>query len=157
MEDFSNDEREQSDNPDNDREGLVVLGVEDLSPNEVELIKNGLVLIAKRRSTDRLANKWEFPGGTVEQGETPEECLKREMKEEFAITVSVSGYLGDSLYDYDHGTIRLLAFRAFWENGDIMLKAHDDFRWVSPDELQAYDFAPADLPFADRLRRGEIV
>ena len=120
------------------------------------LINNGLVLIAKRRSTDRLASKWEFPGGTVEEGETPEECLKREMKEELGITVSVGGYLGDSLYKYDHGTIRLMGFRTFWENGDIMLKAHDDFRWVSLDELQAYDFAPADLPFVGRLRRGEI-
>ena len=120
------------------------------------IINNGLVLIAKRRSTDRLASKWEFPGGTVEEGETPEECLKREMKEEFAITVSIGEYLGDSLYKYDHGTIRLMGFRTYWENGDIMPKAHDDFRWVSLDELQAYDFAPADLPFVDRLRRGEI-
>ena len=120
------------------------------------IINNGLVLIAKKRSTDRLASKWEFPGGTVEEGETPAECLKREMKEEFAITVSIGGYLGDSLYKYDHGTIRLMGFRTFWENGDIMPKAHDDFRWVSLDELQAYDFAPADLPFVDRLRRGEI-
>ena len=49
------------------------------------LVKDGLILIAKRRASDRLGNKWEFPGGTVEDEESPEECLEREMKEEFGI------------------------------------------------------------------------
>ena len=58
------------------------------------LINDGKILIAKRGQRDKLPNKWEFPGGKVEEGETPEECLKREMYEEFQIEVVVGEYLG---------------------------------------------------------------
>jgi 8-oxo-dGTP diphosphatase len=58
------------------------------------LVKDNKIIIAKRGSDDRLANKWEFPGGKIEINETPEQCLKREMKEEFDIDVSVGEYLG---------------------------------------------------------------
>jgi 8-oxo-dGTP diphosphatase len=120
------------------------------------LVKNEKILIAKRRSTDKLGNKWEFPGGKIESGETPEKCLKREMMEEFEIEVSIGQYLGESIYRYEHGSIRLLAYRAYWERGDISTNAHDDFKWVSLDQLEKYDFLPADLPFVEKLKSGEI-
>jgi 8-oxo-dGTP diphosphatase len=120
------------------------------------LFKDKKLLIAKRKSTDKLPNKWEFPGGKIEDGETPEYCLKREMEEEFEIDVSVGKFLGESIYHYDHGTIKLLAYRTYWKGGSISLKAHDDYQWVSLDQLQDYDFAPADIPFVEKLRRGKI-
>ena len=120
------------------------------------LFNDKKLLIAKRKSTDKLPNKWEFPGGKVEDGETPEYCLKREMEEEFEIDVSGGKFLGESVYHYDHGTIKLLAYRTYWKGGTISLKAHDDYQWVSLDQLQDYDFAPADIPFVEKLRRGEI-
>jgi len=58
------------------------------------LVKDNKLIIAKRGPDDRLANKWEFPGGKIEINETPEKCLKREMKEEFDIDVSIGEYLG---------------------------------------------------------------
>ena len=120
------------------------------------LIKDGKILIAKRRADDRQANKWEFPGGTVESGETPQGCLKREMQEEFGITVAVGQFLGESVYQYDHGAIRLLAYGARWESGKMVLKDHADYRWVSSEQLAEYDFAPADIPFVEKLQRNEI-
>jgi 8-oxo-dGTP diphosphatase len=120
------------------------------------LIVNGRILIAKRRFGDRLPEKWEFPGGKVEKGETPEQCLRREMQEEFQIEVSIGKFLGESIYHYDHGSIRLIAYRTFWENGELIPKAHEDFAWVTVDQLEDFDFAPADLPFVSMLRRGEI-
>ena len=60
------------------------------------LIKDNRILIAKRRINDKLAGNWEFPGGTIEYEETPEECLRREMKEEFDIDVTVGEYFGES-------------------------------------------------------------
>ena len=103
-----------------------------------------------------MPNKWEFPGGKIENNETPEQCLKRELKEEFDIDVSVGEYLGSNIYHYDHISIELLAYRTFWEGGDINLKDHDDFKWASLKQLDNYDFAPADIPFVNKLRSGEI-
>ena len=120
------------------------------------LIKDGRVLIAKRKATDRLANKWEFPGGKVEDNETPEECLKREMQEELGIDVTVGKYLGESTYHYDHGSIKLLAFHTYWKGGDISLEAHDDYKWILLEQFKEIDFAPADITFVEKLRSGEI-
>jgi len=120
------------------------------------LTKNGRLLIAQRKPAGSLPNKWEFPGGKVETGETPENCLKREMEEEFGIDVTVGEYLGESVFHYVHGTIKLLAYRTTWNAGELLVKAHKAIEWVQISDLSGYDFAPADLPFVDKLRRGEI-
>jgi 8-oxo-dGTP diphosphatase len=120
------------------------------------LVKDHKIIIAKRGPDDRLANKWEFPGGKVEFNETPEQCLKREIKEEFDIDVSVGEYLGSSIYHYDHISIELMAYRTYWENGKIDLKDHDDFKWISLEQLAEFDFAPADLVFVEKLQSGKI-
>jgi len=113
-------------------------------------------LIARRRAGDRQADKWEFPGGTVRQNETAQACLKREMHEEFGIRVSVGRIFGESIYHYDYGSIRLLAYLARLESGKPAPKAHSEFRWVSTDQLSEYDFAPADIPFVEKLQNQEI-
>jgi len=121
------------------------------------LIIDGRILIAKRRLGDRLAEKWEFPGGKIEQGETPEQCLGREMQEEFQIQVSIGKFLGESIYHYDHGSIRLIAYRTYWEKGELIPKAHEEYQWVSQDQLKDYDFAPADIPFVEMLRKEKLI
>ena len=120
------------------------------------LIEDGKVLIAKRKPTDKLPDKWEFPGGKIEPDETPQDCLAREMKEEFGITVSVGEFLGESVYHYDHGPIRLLAYRACWREGNFCLKDHADYAWATVNQLSEFDFAPADIPFVDRIVSGKI-
>jgi len=118
--------------------------------------KDGKILIAKRKAGDTLANKWEFPGGTVEAGETHEQCLAREMQEEFGIEVSIGTCLGENIYHYDHGTIKLIAFRTFWNDNNLIPHAHDEIQWVSIQQIANFDFSPADVPFVEKLRRGEI-
>jgi 8-oxo-dGTP diphosphatase len=116
------------------------------------LIKDGLFLIAKRKKAYKLANKWEFPGGKIEKGETAEECLKREIEEELRINVRIGDFFGESIYPYPHGTIQLLAYWAYWESGCIELMAHDEYKWVSLRELDYYDFAPADVTLIKKLK-----
>lgn len=118
------------------------------------LKKGDLILIARRKAGD-LAGKWEFPGGKIEPGETPEECLKREIKEEFDIDISVGEHFADNIHHYSDKTVYLMAYWAFWSGGVIKASAHDDYKWVSVTELHNYDFADADIPFVQKLLNGE--
>ena len=120
------------------------------------LEKDGRIIIAQRKSKDHLGGKWEFPGGKIEAGETPEECLARELNEEFDIDVSVGEYLGSSIFYYEHISIELMAYRTFWSGGQINSTDHKDYKWVTIEDLERYDFAPADRKFVERLRSGEI-
>ena len=119
------------------------------------LIKDGLFFIAKRKKEDKLADKWEFPGGKIEKGETAEECLKREIEEELRINVRIGDFFGESSYQYPQGAIQLLAYWVYWESGCIELMAHDEYKWVSLSELYYYDFAPADIPLVKKLKERE--
>lgn len=120
------------------------------------LEKDGRVMIAQRRAGDSLARKWEFPGGKVKTGETPEQCLARELTEEFDIRVLVGEFLGSRFQQYDHAAIELLVYRVRWVGGVPVAQAHADFRWAAPGELKNYEFAPADIPFVRKLETGEI-
>lgn len=73
------------------------------------------------------------------------------MKEEFDIDVSVGDCLGESIYPYPHGAVRLLAYATRWRKGQLNMKAHDAYRWVSPQHLDRYDLAPADIPLARKV------
>jgi len=119
------------------------------------LIKDKKILIARRKATDNQGGKWEFPGGKIKADETPRECLIREMKEEFGINVSVGEFFGESTYRYEHGTINLLAFRTSWIDGQFVLNAHADFRWVYLSQLGDFDLAAADIPFVEKLQHGQ--
>ncbi|MCB2146657.1 MAG: (deoxy)nucleoside triphosphate pyrophosphohydrolase [Deltaproteobacteria bacterium] len=120
------------------------------------IVSDGKILIAQRHPRDRLAGLWEFPGGKIEAGETPEQCLRRELLEELEMDAVVGNYLGSSYYHYDHISIELMAYRAFWNGGPVRLATHQDFRWVKPDRLAGFRFTPADLPFVQRLASGNI-
>ncbi|WP_448384025.1 (deoxy)nucleoside triphosphate pyrophosphohydrolase [Desulfosoma sp.] len=117
------------------------------------LERDGCVLLAQRPAGDPLALMWEFPGGTVEQGETPEECLRREMQEELGIHVEVAAFFGENRHRYDHGEIRLKAYRVRWISGRMRPAVHAAVRWVPIGELPGYEVAPADVPFVARLLR----
>ncbi|SMC16632.1 8-oxo-dGTP diphosphatase [Desulfacinum hydrothermale DSM 13146] len=116
------------------------------------LLRGREVFIAQRPPGDRLAFRWEFPGGTVEEGETPEACLKREMEEEFGIQVQVLSFFARSLYRYDHGLIDLQAYRVRWTGGRLQPRVHAAVAWVPISRLDRYDLAPADRPFVQKLR-----
>lgn len=112
--------------------------------------RRGRVFIA-RRGRGPLRGKWEFPGGKVEVGETPEECLVRELREELGINVIVEKQIAEVEYQYESGVVRLFVFLVKWAGGTMEPTEHDALAWVSPHSLLMYDLAPADEPVARRL------
>ncbi len=113
--------------------------------------RNERFLIAKRKKGMHLENKWEFPGGKIESLETPEECLKRELKEEFGINVRVIKFIAESIFDYGDQTIRLLGYQVEYLSGEFKLSVHDEIKWVTIDEFGKYEFAEADLPLIEKI------
>lgn len=120
------------------------------------ITEGGRVLIARRRAAARLGGMWEFPGGKIEPGESPEACLRRELKEEFDIAATIGEALGCHLHRYDFGTVALTAFRVASFQGPFRLNEHQEVRWVAPQALGDFDFTPADLPFVAMIRAGKI-
>ena len=116
------------------------------------LTHEGRILIARRPTGDRLAGFWEFPGGKLEIGETPRDCLQRELYEEFGIQTRIGPFFDQTAYRYDHMAVHLLVFRAELEGGELKPAVHDAIRWVTPDEMRRYRFAPADRPIVARLQ-----
>ncbi|WP_058301153.1 8-oxo-dGTP diphosphatase MutT [Gorillibacterium timonense] len=125
------------------------------------IIRNdkGQLLIARRGPEKIQAGQWEFPGGKLEPGESAVRCLKRELMEEMGIEIEPFAPYGVHEHDYETFSVRLIVYEAHYVRGEIQLTDHDDYRWVDVSELGEYRFAPADIPFVDRLRgmvKGEI-
>ena len=117
------------------------------------LEKDGKILIAKRETGDELfAGLWEFPGGKIEEGETPEECMARELKEELDIEVEVGELITSNKYKYPHGIFELLAYRVKHISGKIILNDHDEIKWVTIDQMSSFEFPPADIPIIKELK-----
>jgi 8-oxo-dGTP diphosphatase len=112
---------------------------------------HGQILIARRRPGKSQAGLWEFPGGKLEAGESAADCLKRELAEEMAIEIEPRERFGVNEHDYGTFRIRLTAHRAAYIGGEVLLSDHDEYRWAWQDELDKYEWAPADVPFVRRL------
>ncbi len=121
------------------------------------LEKEGKILIARRKKGLHLAGKWEFPGGKIEDGETPEECLKRELREEFEIDTEIGEYICESVHDYGKHHIKLLVYRANHVSGEFHLNSHEEMQWVSLSEMKRFEFAEADKPIAKHLEGANNV
>lgn len=112
---------------------------------------DGRVLVARRAPGEALEGKWEFPGGKLEPGESAEECLVREFREEFGVEIEVRGYVASSRFDYDHVSIELLGYEARHRSGEFSPTVHDRIEWVAPENMGSVDFAEADLPIVAAL------
>ncbi len=114
------------------------------------IVKDGKVLAARRGPGKHLEGYWEFPGGKLEENETPEGCLERELTEEFSISSRVGAYIGDSVYDYGEKIIHLLGYEVEHIAGDFKLVDHDELRWLEIDQLADMKWAPADIPLVEQ-------
>lgn len=116
--------------------------------------RDGRILLAKRPEGKAMAGLWEFPGGKLADGETPEAALVRELEEELGIDTDASclapiGFASEPL-DKDHLLMPLYVCRK-WKNTPVA-KEHDQLRWVKPQQLLEFEMPPADRPLAAQLR-----
>lgn len=112
------------------------------------------ILIAQRRKDKSLGGFWEFPGGKIEAGETCEQTLTREIKEEFDIDIEVGKYLFEHTYSYENFDLKMYVYEASWNgNGTIKICDHEQYAFVSVSEMDAYSFAGADYPVIDFLKK----
>lgn len=96
---------------------------------------------------------WEFVGGKVEPGETKEQALIRECREELAVTVSVGDVFMEVTHEYPDLTVHLTLFRASVVQGVPQKIEHNDIRWITPDEIEDYRFCPADEVILSALKQ----
>lgn len=116
------------------------------------IIKNNKIFAAQRKDEGELAKKWEFPGGKIENNETKEEALKRELKEEMDIDVVVLDYFLTVKHEYKTFNITLHSYICKLDSEKINLNEHIDSKWLSNDELFNVDWALADIPIVKKLK-----
>ena len=118
--------------------------------------KNGEdIIFATQRGYGEFKDGWEFPGGKIEEGETPQEALKREIMEELDTEISV-GELIDTI-EYDYPTFHL-SMDCFWYEvikGNLVLKEAEDAKWLKKNELDKVDWLPADVELIGKIGMGQ--
>ncbi|MGG3803960.1 (deoxy)nucleoside triphosphate pyrophosphohydrolase [Metabacillus fastidiosus] len=115
------------------------------------IVEDGKILCAQRGPDKSLPFKWEFPGGKIEKGETPQEALQREIREEMDCEVEVGEQIEYTAYEYDFGIVHLTTFYCKLINGTPNLTEHVSIQWLRPVELASLDWAPADIPAIEKL------
>ena len=117
--------------------------------------KHGRVLLAQRAEDDRHPLKWEFPGGKLRPGESPEDCVRRELIEEMGIRVEVSDIFHVVNHSYTDRDILLLAYTCKWTGAEeVLTNVHKRYGWVRPNDISSYDMLQADWPIIDKLTNG---
>ena len=111
------------------------------------------VLATQRSALMPLPLKWEFPGGKIEENETAEECLIREIKEELNIEILITGSLPSNDHQYPDKLIRLMPFICRQKDGKIILKEHADYKWLDVKDLLDLDWAEADVGVVEEYMR----
>lgn len=117
--------------------------------------KDDRILIAQREGGSHMEYKWEFPGGKLEPGETPEECIVREIKEELDMKIEVLDIYKVVQFKYMEKDILLLAYKCRLLEGEGKTIECNDFRWVKRDELNNFDFVPADVAIVEKILKDE--
>jgi 8-oxo-dGTP diphosphatase len=119
--------------------------------------RDGQILVGQRRKADRHPFKWEFPGGKVELGESPQQALVRELREELQIDATVGSELARYEHEYPGGSrVHLLFFAVIGFQGQPFARVFEQISWIDIRSLPDLDFLEGDLDFIRRLSRGDF-
>ena len=115
--------------------------------------KNEPVIFATQRGYGEYKDGWEFPGGKIEPGETQQEALIREIKEELKITINVGDLIDTIEYDYPEFHLSMDCFLCEISDGKPVLTEHEAARWLTKEELSTVDWLPADVTVIDQIAK----
>lgn len=121
------------------------------------IIKKGKQIFATQRGYGDYKDWWEFPGGKIEQGETPEEALVREIKEELDTTITVDRFLMTVEYDYPEFHLSMDCFFCSIESGNLTLLEHEAAKWLPVDNLRQVNWLPADMEIIEQIEKDLTV
>jgi 8-oxo-dGTP diphosphatase len=116
--------------------------------------KDGKVLATQRSAAMSMPMKWEFPGGKIDNGESAEECLRREVSEEIGVTANAVRALAPQTHRYDTFLVTLYPFTCTISSGEIILREHAALKWLKPEELHVLDWVDADPSIIDAYRES---
>ena len=121
------------------------------------IFRSGKLLITQRHAGSHLGGLWEFPGGKREPGETFEQCLRRELREELGCDVEVLELIESITHDYPEKTVHLKFFRCRWLAHEPQAIDCADVRWVNREELEHFEFPAADARLLEQLHRLDVL
>lgn len=110
--------------------------------------QNHKILIARRKPEKKYGGLWEFPGGKIEPNEAPELALQRELHEELGINAKIGKFIGR--VTLPENKIAMSAYEVKYFSGEITLLDHSEFKWIQRNELNNYEYAPADIPLIEK-------
>ena len=117
----------------------------------VDSFENTTEVFATERGYGEFKGQWEFPGGKIEVGETPQQALIREIQEELTVKIKVGKLIDTIEYDYPKFNLNMKCFLCVIVDGDIILKEAEDSKWLNKDELYGVNWLPADITLIDKI------
>lgn len=116
--------------------------------------KGESIIFTTQRGYGEFKGGWEFPGGKIENGETPQEALKREIREELDTEIAVEDLIDTIEYDYPEFHLSMDCFWCEIVKGDLVLKEHEDARWLTKEQLDDVEWLPADITLIEKIRKA---
>ncbi len=117
------------------------------------VIRDGSRIFATQRGYGNYKDWWEFPGGKIEAGETPEQALKREIEEELDTEIKVGDFIDTIEYDYPEFHLSMDCFWCEIVEGNLDLKEHEAAKWLAKEELDSVNWLPADITIIDIIKK----
>lgn len=114
--------------------------------------KNDKILICQRPENKAQGLLWEFPGGKVESGETNEQAVIRECREELGVTLKVDSFFMDLTHEYPDRTVHISVYNCSLTDGEPVMLEHNDMRWVTASQCAGFEFCPADVGILNMIK-----